>query len=217
VADPAAGPSAGARPPADIAPGDFFERWLPDAYAAAGGHAPADSPAVRVTLSGPAGGEWRLRPEGSRLAVERVAPGPPARGATPPLLWIRQSAADFLAAFSADPDLPVLLPAGFGPLDMLFLDPRDLELVRQIDGRLLLELAGRRRRRWALDLAAGKAGLNAGRARATVRLDAATYEGLAAGSVPPLQALLERRIAVEGDRALAMQALMLLGARLTRR
>jgi hypothetical protein len=215
VAEPGGG--AAARPPGDIAPASFFESWLPEAYAASGGGAPADSPWVRVTLSGAGGGEWCLHPEGDRLAVERAATGNSARGGPVPLLWIRQSAADFLAAFAADPDLPVLLPAAFGPLDMLFLDPRDLELVRQIDGRLLLELAGRRRRRWALDLAVGKSGISAGRARATVRLDAATYEGLAVGTLPPLQALLERRIAVEGDRALAMQALMLLGARLTRR
>jgi hypothetical protein len=109
-----------------------------------------------------------------------------------------------------------LFPDNFGPLDLLFLDPQDVELVKQIDGRLALELEGKRRRRWRLDLATGKSGFSAGRARATVRVDAATYEGLRAGTVAPLKALLERRIVVEGDRALAMQALLLLGARLGR-
>jgi hypothetical protein len=131
-------------------------------------------------------------------------------------VWIRQSAADFTAAFGGDPDLPELLPAGWGPLDLLFLDPQDIELLRQIDGRLLVELSGRRRRRWALDLATGKNGLQAGRARATVRVDGATYDGLRDGSLPPLRALLERKVTVDGDRALAMQALMLLGSRLSR-
>ena len=49
-----------------------------------------------------------------------------------------------------------------------------------------------------------------------MRVDGATYDGLQDGTLPPLQALLERKVTVEGDRALAMQALMLLGARLTR-
>jgi hypothetical protein len=129
-------------------------------------------------------------------------------------LWLRQSAPDFLATLVGDPDLPRLLPAAMGPLELLFLDPRDRDLLRQVDGRLLVEVLGRRRRRWALDLATGRNGLSAGRARSTVRVEAPTYDGLRDGSIAPLQALLERKIAVEGDRALAMQTLMLLASRL---
>jgi hypothetical protein len=125
--------------------------------------------------------------------------------------------ADFLATLLGEVDLPRLLPVGTHPLELLFLDPRDRDLLRQIDGRLVVEVLGRRRRRWGLDLATGKAGLTAGRARCTVRVDADTYDGLRDGKLPPLQALLERKIAVEGDRALAMQALMLLASRLSRR
>ena len=47
-------------------------------------------------------------------------------------------------------------------------------------------------------------------------MDGATYDGLRDGSLPPLRALLERKVTVDGDRALAMQALMLLGSRLSR-
>jgi hypothetical protein len=202
---------ADSRPPAAISPSEFFVTWLPDAYAAGGCQAPDDAPVVRVSISGPDGGEWRIQAEDSGLNVTTGASG------APPHLWIRQSAADFRATFARDPDLPELLPPGWGPLDFLFLDPRDLELLRQIDGRLLIEVTGRRRRRWSLDLATGKNGLGAGRARATVRVDGTSYDGLRTGTLPPLKALLEGRIAVEGDRALAMQALMLLGARLNRR
>jgi hypothetical protein len=206
------------RPAPGTTPAEFFERWLPDAFASGASEAPADAPLVRVSLSGAAGGEWELQARGRQLTVAAVAVGPRARsdGRPPPGLWIRQSVPDFLAAFEVDPDLPELLPAGWGPLDLLFIDDRDVQLLRQIDGRLLVELNGRRRRRWALDLATGKAGINAGRPRATVRVDAATYEGLKDGSLPPLKALLERKVTVEGDRALAMQALMLLGSRLAR-
>ena len=204
------------RPPPEITAAEFFESWLPAAYLRAGCQGPADAPVVRVSIGGAEGGEWRLRATDTELEVSAVAPGPAsARGETA-TVWIRQSAADFRATFGNDPDLPDLLPPGWGPLDFLFLDPRDLELLRQIDGRLLIEITGRRRRRWSLDLATGKSGLAAGRARATVKVTGETYEGLRNGALPPLKALLDGRISVDGDRALAMQALMLLGARLAR-
>jgi hypothetical protein len=208
------------RPPPDITPAHFFQTWLPDAYRAADCRAPLDPWTVAVTLSGEGGGQWELEPSEDQLTVREAAipADPRAARLTAPRanLWIRQSTADFLAVLVGDPDLPDLLPASMGPLELLFLDPRDRDLVRQIDGRLAVEVAGRRRRRWTLDLAVGKAGLAAGRPRATVRVDAATYEGLREGKLPPLQALLERKLAVEGDRPLAMQALVLLASRLNR-
>jgi hypothetical protein len=209
--------SAFDRPAPDITAPAFFEVWLPEAYKASGTVAPDDAPTVRVTLSGEGGGEWTIVADGDTLTV---TPSPAAGGArtalAPPDVWLRQSAGDFLAAFTADPDLPELLPAGWGPLHLLFLDPRDVTLIRQIAGRLAVEIAGKRRRRWAIDIAVGKVGMAAGRPRATVRLDGTTYDGLRRGTMPPLQALLERKLTVEGDRTLAMQALLLLGSRLGR-
>ncbi len=201
-----------ARPPAGTTPVTFFEEWLPKAFAAALRSGLADAPAVRVTLSGPAGGDWRVHAGEDGLQVEHV---PAGRGPAPDL-WIRQAAVDFQAAFDADPDLPELLPPSWSALDLLFLDPRDVELARQIDGRLLLEIEGKRRRRWALDLGFGKAGVGAGRPRATVRVDGATYDGLRARTVAPMQALLEGRIKIEGDRSLAMQVMLLTASRLSR-
>jgi hypothetical protein len=200
-------------PPAGISAQDFFESWLADAYLASGRRAPDDAPVVRVTLSGEGGGQWVIKVQDTDMTV---LTGDAAPGGEAPGVWIRQKTADFLATFAGDPDLPQLFPDNFGPLDLLFLDPQDVDLIKQIDGRLALELTGRRRRRWGLDLAAGKNGLAAGRPRATVKLDAATYDGLRDKSIPPLKALLERRIVIDGDRALAMQALLLLGARLAR-
>jgi hypothetical protein len=198
------------RPPAGISIVDFFETWLPAAYRATNRHAPSDAPVVRATLSGEGGGAWDLQAQDDLLAVEpagRDAPG----------VWLRQPAADFRAAFDGSPDLPTLIPPGWSALDLLFLDPRDIELMRQVDGRALVELAGKRARRWSLDVAFGKKGVAAGRPRTTVRLDGTTYEGLQTGTVPPVQALLNGRLTVEGDRTLAMQLLLLLGSRLGRR
>lgn len=200
------------RPPAGTTVSSFFDDWLPAAFKAAGRPAPADAPVVRVTLSGPDGGAWDLQAREDELAIEKA-------DRTPPDVWLRQSAADFLVALapSPDPDLPELLPPGWSALDLLFLDPRDIELLRQVSGRILVEVAGKRGRRWAFDVAFGATGVSAGRARATIRLDGATFDGLRRGTIPPIQPLLDGSLKLEGDRALAMQLLLLLGSRLARR
>jgi hypothetical protein len=207
------------RPPAGIGVADFFEQWLPQAFAHAhaastqGGSGPRlgldDAPLVRATVSGPGGGAWEVRgaPEGLEV-------GPAGAGA--PDVWVRQSVTDFRAAFDGDSDLPILIPPGWSALDLLFLDPRDVDLLRQVQGRALVELAGRRARRWSLDVAFGKSGVAAGRPRSTVRLDGATFEAIQAGRLSPVQPLLDGRMKLEGDRALAMQILLLLGSRLGR-
>ena len=82
---------------------------------------------------------------------------------------------------------------------------------------MLVEIQGRRRRRFAVDVGFGKAGVSAGRPRTTVRLDAPTFEGLRSGAIPPMQPLVDGRLKIEGDRALAMQLLLLIGSRLGRR
>jgi hypothetical protein len=200
------------RPPPDIAVAELFERWLPDAFAAARQPLPAGTPTVRASISGAGGGSWELRASGATLSVS-----PP--GKDPPDIWIRQSVADLRVALGAsDPDLPELVPADWSARDLLFAaDPRDVDLVRQISGRLAFEIDGRRRRRWTLDVGFGKTGVSAGRPRTTVRIDGATFEGMRAGTVPPMQMLLDGRLKIEGDRSLAVQLLLLVGGRLGRR
>jgi hypothetical protein len=199
------------RPPAGIAVPEFFERWLPAAFAATGRKAPPDAPTVRASISGPDGGAWDLSAQDGELVVQ-------AAGREPPDVWLRQSAADLRVALGdADPDLPVLLPPAWSAQDLLFVDPRDVDLLRQISGRVLVELEGRRRRRWALDVGLGKAGVTAGRPRSTLRIDGATFEGVRAGTIPAMQPFFDGRLKIEGDRALAMQLLLLLGSRLGRR
>jgi putative sterol carrier protein len=68
-----------------------------------------------------------------------------------------------------------------------------------------------------VDIGFGKAGVSAGRPRTTIRIDAATFEGVRAGTIAPMQTLLDGRLKIEGDRALAMQLLLLAGSRLGRR
>ncbi|MBC8133405.1 MAG: SCP2 sterol-binding domain-containing protein [Deltaproteobacteria bacterium] len=211
--------SAWNRPPAGISVVTFFETWLPAAYVATGRIAPANAPAVRATLSGDGGGTWDIQCDEDALVVEAVASKRPRSegNAALPDVWLRQSTADFKAAFDGDPHLPTLIPTGWSALDLLFLDPRDADLLSQVSGRVVVEILGRRARRWSFDVAFGKAGVTAGRARTTIRLDGATFEGLQNGTLPPMQALLGGRLTIEGDRALAMQLLLLFGNRLARR
>jgi hypothetical protein len=199
------------RPPPDITVAELFERWLPEAFAATAQRAPAGTPVVRVSISGSGGGTWDVHADGTSLSVH------PA-GREPPDIWIRQSVADLRVALGApDADLPVLLPAGVPTRDLLFAEASDVDLVKQISGRLAFEIEGRRRRRWAVDIGFGKAGVSAGRSRTTIRLDAATFEGVRAGTIAPMQTLLDGRLKIEGDRALAMQLLLFAGSRLGRR
>ena len=199
------------RPPPDIAVAELFESWLPGAFTATGQHAPAGAPIVRATISGAGGGPWDVRADGTTLSVSAPAKAPPD-------IWIRQSVNDLRVALGApDPDLPVLAPVEWSARDVLFADPRDVDLVRQISGRLSFELEGRRRRRWVLDIGFGAAGVSAGRPRTTLRIDGATFEGVRSGAIPPMQTLLDGRLKIEGDRALAMQVLLLVGSRLGRR
>lgn len=199
------------RPPPDIALSDLFERWLPAAYAATGQRAPAGTPLLRVSVSGTGGGAWELALDGAELRVT-----PPGR--EPPDIWLRLALADVRLALGApDPDLPEIVPAGWSARHILLVDPRDVDLVKQVSGRVLVEIEGRRRRRFAVDVGFGKAGVSAGRPRTTVRLDASTFEGLRSGAIPPMQPLVDGRLKIEGDRALAMQLLLLVGSRLGRR
>ncbi|HVU51034.1 MAG TPA: SCP2 sterol-binding domain-containing protein [Polyangia bacterium] len=199
------------RPPPDLDVAAFFERWLPEAFTKSGRRGPLEGPTVRASISGDGGGAWELFVREDVLSVGPV-------GREPPDVWVRQSAADLRAALGApDPDLPVLIPPGWSALDLLFLDPRDVEMMRQVSGRVALEVEGKRRRRWAVDVGFGAAGVAAGRPRSVVRVDGATFDGLRTGAIPPMQPLFDGRLKIEGDRALAMQLLLLLGSRLARR
>lgn len=196
------------RPPPDVAPAELFERWLPQAFAAAGLRAPPGAPRLRVSVTG--GGAWDLE-AADALTVTTA-------GRQPPDIWLRISEPDLRVALGvADPDLPPIAPDQWSMRDLLVIEPADVDLVRQVSGRLAVEIEGRRRRRWVLDVGFGAAGVSAGRPRTTVRLDAPTFEGLRSGALPPMQPLLDGRLKIEGDRALAMQLLLLVGSRLSRR
>lgn len=193
-----------------------IEDWLPQAFAASSRRLPPDSPSVRATLSGPGGGDWHLQAGEDGLHVQARAPGRWPEDEEPHI-WLRQSALDFQAIFHLDPDLPELLPDGACLVDLLCLEGNTLDLVHQLDGRIRVEIEGRRRRRWTLDVAFGRAGRRAGQPRSTVRIDSHTCEKLASGELAPLQALLGGKLVLQGDRTLALQVLTAFAGKLGRR
>jgi hypothetical protein len=203
------------RPPAELAAAQIIEDWLPRAFAASSRRPAPDSPRVRATLSGPGGGDWDLRADEDGLTVAPRAPGRRPDDEEPHI-WLRQSAPDFQAIFHIDPDLPELLPNG-AVMELLSLEGNTLDLVQQLDGRIRVEIEGRRRRRWTLDVAFGLAGRRAGQPRSTVRIDSDTCEKLASGELAPLQALLGGKLVLQGDRTLVMQVLMAFAGKIGRR
>jgi hypothetical protein len=205
--------SPASRPPAGADATAILEAWLPAVFAPSHERWEGTSPALRLSLSGPGGGDWELQIADGQLQVARMTR---ALGTRPvdPDIWIRMPAADFLAVPFPSEDLIEFLPANADLVDLLFAQAQDVELLEKLDGRIKFELAGRRRRRWSVDVAFGRAGMRAGRPRTTVSIDSGTCEKLAAHALTPLQALLAGRLRVDGDRVLAMQVLMLVASRI---
>ena len=171
------------------------------------------SPRLRLSLSGAEGGEWNLQIADGALVVRRCTRTIGPRHDDPDI-WIRQSAADFLAVIFPSEDLFELMPSTMDVVELLRPDSQEMELLEKLDGRIKFELEGRRRRRWSVDAAFGRAGMLAGRPRTTVNIDAGTCEKLAARTLNPLQALLAGRLRVDGDKTFAMQVLMLVATRI---
>ena len=209
----AAGNAPKRRPPVGADAAAILESWLPEVFASADKPWEGTSPRLRLSLSGSDGGDWELQVADGRLATARVVR---VLGARPPDpdIWIRMSAADFLAVPFPSADLIEFLPADQDLVDLLFAQAEDMELVGKLVGRIKFELEGRRHRRWSVDAAFGESGVRAGRPRTTVSIDSSTCEKLAERSLTPLQALLAGRLRVDGDRVLAMQVLMLVASRM---
>jgi len=200
------------RPPADTSAVAIIESWLPKVFSSAGKSMEGTSPCLRLSLSGVEGGEWDLQiADGEFVNKALTRRSIPRRD--DPDIWIRMSAADFLAVMYTSEDLFEFLPPTIDIVDLLCPESEEMELVEKLDGRIKFELEGRRRRRWSVDAAFGRLGILAGRPRTTVSIDAGTCEKLAARTLNPLQALLSGRLRVDGDKTFAMQVLMLVATR----
>jgi len=206
--------TAAPRPDRNLSVQEILEQWLPQRFAELGHRMPPDCPRLRVTVKGSAS-----CPETDLLysVSEHEMTCSRTFDADEADVWVRFSHVDFQALLHRDPDLPPLVPVDRDLVDLMVVDAADLDRFAQLSGRLALEIQGRKRRRFSLDVAFGSLGFKAGRPRSTISIDGAALEALMNGSKAPLQALLEGRVRVDGDRALAMQALMLVAATTARR
>lgn len=187
---------------------DVLTQWLPQQFAAKGRTLPPDCPKLRVTVREKTSHvDLLFVASENELTVQEEFDEPDAD------FWVRLSAADFHTLMHGDPDLPALVPPEKDLIDLMVVDASDLDRFKQLAGRLAVEIIGKKRRRFSLDVAFGDVGFKAGRPKSTVTIDGPALEGLMNGTKAPLQALLEGRIKVEGDRALAMQAMLLAVAR----
>lgn len=200
------------RPDPSLSPRAVLTQWLPDRFAERGRSLPPDCPKLRVTVRGPQE-TTDLLFVASEQEMEVVHEFDPQDAD----FWVRLTTADFQALLHGDPDLPTLVPADRDLIDLMVVDAGDLDRFSQLSGRLAVEITGKKRRRFCLDVAFGETGFTAGRPKSTVSIDGAALEAVIKGTKAPLAALLEGRIKVEGDRALAMQAMMLVVARTARR
>jgi len=195
-------------------PAAILETWLPAQVAKERAGLSGGSPCLRVTLSGPGGGQWDLYLDEGVLVVEPFVLAPGAPRPADPDVWLRLGVRDFAAIFHGDVDLPDFSLRNFDLSTLWNPGAADLEAFQKLEGRIRFEVNGRRHRRFSLDLAFGRKGILAGRARTVVTVDGATCEKLSQGTVNPLQALISGQLRVEGDKGLAMQVLLLTASRL---
>jgi len=203
----------GFKPPVDQSVASWIQNWLPGAYArqCTKQKGLARTPRLRLSVSGLQGGEYFLQGRGPDLRVE-AALGK-AQKEEDFDIWVRISDRDLRALVYEDPDLAGIFPTEADPAAELVPSAADVDRLLAINGRLRLEITGKRRRRFSFDIAVGAAGLRAGRPRTAVTVAARILEELASGALAPLQVLIAGGVTLNGDRALALQFLTLLTSR----
>jgi putative sterol carrier protein len=152
---------------------------------------------VRVRLEGDGGGAWDLRvaPAGITIA---------AGSADEADITLVQSVPDWRAVVVGEPGAPSLAPAAAGPTDMLMLDAGTQQVLAAARGAIRLEVTGYNGRTWMLTIKLGPQPLPP-EPNATVTVDAETYAGMVAKTIPPAQAFFSGKVVLGGDTALAMQ------------
>ena len=171
----------------DITVDKLILERLPELYAAQAPQILADAPAIglRVASSGTTGAQpcqYRIQATRQGLETKPVE----ALGPDNVDLLVRQNENDLRSVFDDDPNLPGLLPPGMSPVDFLFLDPLDKDLIRNIRGRFQVTIKGLSGRRFTLDAGVLKEGILAGRPKVTVTTDIRTYAAICDKSLAPL-------------------------------
>ena len=198
-------------PPNPLAPAEFLERWLPEAFHEA--EVPEELRAadvkLGVRLDGQGGGEWVMHLASGTLRVAATSRAETAftvvqtvedwRGA----LWegrggaVGQGAAGLFRPGGAR---DARAAAGLGAAPNL----ATLEALRALDGLILVVVTGGEGGDWSVGARLGPGPIPE-QPTTTISVSAADAAAMASGELNPLEAFMAGRIRVAGDVALMMQ------------
>jgi hypothetical protein len=197
-------------PASPVLPKEFFESWLPEAYATSG--LAAEGAGLEVTLGvrleGDGGGEWLMHVRGGALQVE---PGSREKAAFSVVqsvedwrgaLW--EERGGFLGRQAASLFRPEARAAAPGGMGSLAPSPAALGMLSGLDGVIRMVVAGGTGGDWRVDFKLGRGPLP-DEPTTTVTIAAADADAMAQGKLDPMQAFMAGRIQVAGDMALLMQ------------
>ncbi len=202
-------------PSSPVPPGEFFEKWLPQAFAEA--ELPEEARQVEaqlgIQLEGEGGGEWIFDVKGGALAVQSAPREETAftvvqsvddwRGC----LWegrggaIGKQAATLFkpgAGAAAQPRPGQMGQMGGPP------SPAALEQMRKLDGVIKMVVTGGEGGDWAVAFKLGPGPIPE-EPTATLSLSADDAAAMERGELDPMQAFMSGRILVTGDMTIVMQ------------
>jgi len=201
-------------PSAPVAPGEFLEKWLPQAFAEA--DLPAEARQVEaqlgVQLDGDGGGEWVFEVKNGAMAVQSAPRGDTA-------FTVVQSVADWRGCLwegrggAIGKQAATLFRPGAGgaaqqPAQMGQLggppNPAALEQMRKLDGVIKMVVTGGEGGDWAVAFKLGPGPIPP-EPTATLSLTAEDAAAMESGELDPMQAFMSGRILVTGDMTIVMQ------------
>jgi hypothetical protein len=195
-------------PDSPLPPSEFFESWLPAAFAEADipDEQRSVSVQVGVLLHGEGGGEWVMHIEEGKLTVS-----PEPRGETPftyvqsvehwrGALWEGRGGA--IGAQSAQLFRPGAQASGAPGQGAP--SPQALEAMRALNGVIRMKVSGAEGGDWHVDFKLGP-GEIPDEPTTTVTITAEDAEAMAQGKLDPMAAFMQGKIQVAGDMALMMQ------------
>ena len=197
-------------PPSSTSPQEFFEKWLPGAFAAAPIPDAAREIDVKlgVRLDGESGGEWVFHMNRGSL---EITPG----SAEPCAFTLIQSVDDWRGSLwegrggafgkqAAAMFQPSAQASGPGPGGRPPMNPQAIERLGALKGVIRMVVSGGPGGDWRVDFKLGPGPVPAD-PTTTVTIAHADAEAMGRGELDPMQAFMAGKIQIAGDMGLMMQ------------
>jgi putative sterol carrier protein len=203
-------------PPKPLAPKEFLEKWLPEAFAASTPPPGSEDVDVKlgVKLEGEGGGEWVVHLAKGRMNVTQAPRDETAftvvqsvadwRGA----LWegrggaIGKQASALFRPGEVAPARPGQMQGAGAP------SPAALEQMRALNGVIRMIVAGGAGGEWKVDFKLGPGAIPE-QPSTTITVSADDAAAMERGELDPMTAFMSGRMQVAGDMALMMQMQMI--------